>query len=105
MKKKYAIVGTGGRSEMYFNALTSGEFDDCAELVALCDMNQGRLDFYNAKLKKPLPTYRHDQFEQMIKECEVDTVIVNSWDAPGASIAVLPKSTRSIAAFSMPPTV
>lgn len=80
MKKKYAIVGTGGRSEMYFNALTGGEFDDCAELVALCDMNQGRLDFYNAKLKKTLPTYRHDQFEQMIKECEVDTVIVTTID-------------------------
>lgn len=80
MKKKYAIVGTGGRSEMYFNALTGGEFDDCAELVALCDMNQGRLDFYNAKLEKPLPTYRHDQFEQMIKECKVDTVIITTID-------------------------
>ena len=85
-KKRYVIVGTGGRSNMYIKALTSGTYKDCAELVAMCDLNQGRLDYYNRRIveeyKYPhaLPTYPHTQFEQMIREQKPDTVIVTTID-------------------------
>ena len=50
-KKDYVIVGTGGRSSMYINAL-AGEFKDYGNLKAFCDANQTRMDFYNEKYTK-----------------------------------------------------
>ena len=49
-KKRFAVVGTGGRSDMYISALCGGDYKDHAELVALCDINQGRMDYYNKKI-------------------------------------------------------
>lgn len=83
-KKKYALVGTGGRSEMFYGAIAR-DFRDTSELVAFCDINQTRLDYANhlleAKYDYPkVPTYRSDQFEEMIKTEKPDTVIVTSID-------------------------
>lgn len=82
--KRYAIVGAGGRSSMFSTALLK-DYTAHAQLVALCDPNQTRMDFYNAKFQKdyaiaPLPTYKPDQFEQMIREQNVDVVIVTTVD-------------------------
>ena len=85
-KKRYAIIGTGGRSNMYIKALTDGTYKDYAELVAMCDLNQGRLDYYNERIQKEykyphaLPTYSHLQFEQMILDHKPDVVIVTTID-------------------------
>ncbi len=50
-KRKYALVGTGGRSSMFIRAL--GEtFREDAQLVGLCDLSQTRMDFYNHRLQK-----------------------------------------------------
>lgn len=38
-KKRYAVVGTGGRSDMYISALAGGDYKEYAELVAFCDVN------------------------------------------------------------------
>ena len=46
MKKRYCIVGTGGRSEMYIKAILN-TFPEQAELVGICDSNQKRMDYYN----------------------------------------------------------
>ena len=85
MKKRYAIVGTGGRAEMYIGALAGNRYSEYAELVAMCDMNQGRMDHYNKRLvndfnHREVPTYTHDRFDDMIKECKPDTVIVTTID-------------------------
>ena len=84
MKKRYVLVGTGGRSCMYINALM-GDFSDVGELTAFCDVNQTRMDYYNGYLKEqfdhdPLPTYRAHEFDRMIGEQKPDTVIVTSVD-------------------------
>lgn len=83
-RKKYAVVGTGGRSRMYINAL-AGDFKDAGELVALCDSNSSRMEFYNQILAEnfdhtPLPCYPAWDFEKMIKEKQPDTVIVTTID-------------------------
>lgn len=83
-RKRYAVVGLGGRSRMYVDAL-AGQFKEYGELTALCDINQKRMNYYNKLLMDGfgtdrLPTYTPDGFERMIAEQKVDTVIVTSID-------------------------
>lgn len=80
-KKRYAIVGTGSRAGMYVEAITS-TYADSAELVALCDLSQTRMNWYNQKLG-PLacPTYHPDEFDRMVQETKPDVVIVTTIDA------------------------
>jgi predicted dehydrogenase len=85
LPKRYAIVGTGARAGMYIEALTS-TYRDSTELVALCDLSQTRMDWYNHQLVhrlglSPRPTYRASQFDQMIAETKPDMVIVTTIDA------------------------
>jgi len=70
---------------MYIKALATTYRDSCA-LVGLCDRNQTRMDWYNARLVNefehaPCPTYLADQFDRMIAETRPDTVIVTTTDA------------------------
>jgi predicted dehydrogenase len=44
-RTRFALVGTGARSEMYIRAIL-GAHADVAELVALSDLNPGRVDYY-----------------------------------------------------------
>ena len=83
-KKRYALIGTGSRAGMYIQA-TTVTYADSAELVALCDLSQTRMDWYNERLQQrhgmpTLPTYPADQFDRMIAETRPDTVIVTSMD-------------------------
>lgn len=83
-RTKYAVVGTGGRSWMYTNAIV-GDFKDVAELVAFCDVNQTRMDFYNDQIAESaghaaVPTYLAQDFDRMVEEQKPDTVIVTSID-------------------------
>ena len=83
-KKKYVIVGTGVRSEMYIRA-TVDTHKDVAELVGFCDSNQTRMDYWNRELQKqwghaPVPTYKAPDFDRMIAEQKPDTVIITSMD-------------------------
>lgn len=81
--KKYALVGTGSRSGLYIRAIAN-DYCENNQLVAFCDTNQKRMDYYNAFLKNlnlnPLPTYLSDDFEKMIVETKPDVVIVTSID-------------------------
>ena len=83
-KKKYVIVGTGVRSEMYLDAMADSH-KDVAELVGLCDNNQTRMDYWNREIQKkwkhaPVPTYKANEFDRMIAECKPDAVIITSVD-------------------------
>lgn len=82
MTKKYALVGTGSRAEMFVHALAT-TYRPFSTLVGFCDLSQIRMDWYNQQLKQqyglaPCPTY-HD-FEQMIREQQPHTVIVTTPD-------------------------
>jgi predicted dehydrogenase len=84
MKTRYAIVGTGGRARMYYHALAA-RYAETSELVGLCDVNQTRMDYVNSTRQElygapPVSTYKSNQFEQMIRECKPDVVIVTSID-------------------------
>ena len=80
-RKRYVHVGIGGRSRMYTEAVTQS-FSEHAELLAVCDTNQGRMDLLNRRLaaagRPTVATYTADRFEAMIREKKPDAVIVTS---------------------------
>ena len=83
-KKRYAIVGIGGRARMYYQAIAT-QFAETAELVGFCDLNQTRMAYANAMLAQDfdatvVPTYNIDQFDRMVRETKPDVVIVTSID-------------------------
>lgn len=83
--KKYALIGTGGRSSFFYSALAK-DFKATSVIVGLCDTNQTRMNVANDNLvalkypSAPLPTYRAHEFEKMIQETKPDEVIVTTMD-------------------------
>ncbi|NOU97129.1 gfo/Idh/MocA family oxidoreductase [Paenibacillus sp. LMG 31456] len=82
-RKRYALVGTGGRASFFYSAIVK-DFKESSELVAFCDVNQTRMDFANKKIGAhgvgPLPTYKSEEFDRMIEESKPDFVIVTTVD-------------------------
>lgn len=83
--KKFAIVGCGGRCRMFIDAVIN-DYSDHSRLVGFCDLSPTRAAYWaNYVAEKqsadPLPTYAADQFDQMIKETQADTVIVTTMDS------------------------
>jgi predicted dehydrogenase len=83
-RKRYAVVGLGSRSRMYTTAVLK-DYPDHGVLVAFCDQNQTRMDYYNHYYAQtlgapPVPTYKPADFERMIDEQQVECVIVASID-------------------------
>ena len=80
--KRYAQVGLGGRSRMYTQGVVA-EFADTCEMVALCDINEGRLQVALESARgwggDPKGYLAH-QFDQMIAETQPDTIIVTTMD-------------------------
>ena len=80
-KKRYVLVGTGGRSEMYLNAMT-GDYSRFADLRGICDLNPGRLEYRASLIERATgerpKTYTADRFDDMLEECRPDTVIVTT---------------------------
>ena len=83
-RKRYAIVGTGGRHYMYHEAIL-GRFAATSELVGLCDTNAGRVklsqDRARARAGRTIPGYAATDFDKMIAETKPDAVIVTTVDA------------------------
>ncbi len=83
-QKRYALVGTGSRAGMYVGAITK-RFRDFAQLVALCDLSQVRMDWYNQQIEAAVgdkvPTYLASDFDRMIAETKPDAVIVTTMDS------------------------
>ena len=80
-KKRYALVGTGHRSQMYQHAVYE-TFAHNSEMVGLCDLNLGRLKVAQNMGKKltgkEIPIYEAKDFDRMISETNPDTVIVTT---------------------------
>ena len=83
MSKKFAIVGTGGRHQMFRDAVAITHAQS-AELVGLCDVNQSRLALSAHKVPdrtgNGIATYLAEDFDKMLSEQQPDTVIVTTPD-------------------------
>lgn len=84
-KRRYAIVGTGSRSRMYWEALCSETFRNQGTVAAFCDTNRKRMEYANSIIQEKyhapaVPCYSPDQFESMLQKEKIDTVIVTSID-------------------------
>jgi len=81
--KKYALVGTGGRSSFFYAAIAK-DFAATSKIVAFCDTNQTRMDYANTKLEVlghgKVPTYKAVDFDKMIKEAAPNEVIITTMD-------------------------
>ncbi len=69
---------------MYTQALLT-DYKDQGVLVSYCDVNRTRMDYYNRSYATllntaPVPTYTPEDFDRMIAEQQVETVIVTSID-------------------------
>jgi len=84
MKKKYVLVGTGGRAEFFYRSIVT-DYKETSDLVAFCDINQTRMDYANQLLEEKydypkIATYSANEFDQMIEQEKPDIVIVTSVD-------------------------
>ena len=90
-RPRYAIVGTGGRSYLYLQALT-GEHAGDGELVGVCDLNPGRLKRaagFAGDRGAPAPAYGPEDFQRMLRETGAERVIVTTPDFTHADYIVL----------------
>ncbi len=83
-RRRFAIVGTGSRHKMYQMAIET-TYQEHAQLVALCDLNPGRVEVarrLSAKNGVPVPPgYAHTDFDRMVAETKPDFVIVTTVDS------------------------
>ncbi len=79
--KKFVLVGTGGRAEMFIEAIA--KYRDNNRLCGLCDISQVRLDYYNRRLcdewnHPRVPTCKPPDLQAMLYQHRPDAVIVTS---------------------------
>ncbi|WP_433382914.1 Gfo/Idh/MocA family protein [Actinoplanes sp. CA-142083] len=86
-RRRFALIGAGARAEMFVQALTRNHAET-AELVALADVNQSRMDAHNRWLTAaghdPVPTHQAGDLAAMLAKHEVDELIVTSVDSTHA---------------------
>ncbi|HRE82193.1 MAG TPA: Gfo/Idh/MocA family oxidoreductase [Opitutaceae bacterium] len=82
-RHRYAIVGTGSRSRLFQEAIEK-EFRDHVRLAALCDLNPGRLQLAAERSRAwggTVPAlYASENFEKMLSEQAIQTVLVTTMD-------------------------
>ncbi len=90
--QRYGLIGTGSRAGMYTNAI-GGAHADVATLVALADVNPGRVAHYVDTMiaehgyePGQIATYDADSIESMIAEQKLDRVIITSPDYTHAGL-------------------
>jgi predicted dehydrogenase len=92
-KRRYVVVGTGHRVQMYFGAMAGPHRDD-AELVGMLDPNPGRLAVHASWLTEAgldvgsVLTGHPDELERVIAETRADRVIITSPDFTHADLIV-----------------
>ena len=84
-RKRYAVVGTGGRGLSFVNSV-AGRFKDNCELVGICDTNPARMEYYNRHVVdelggRPVEAFDAADFDAMVERTRPDTVIVTTVDA------------------------
>jgi predicted dehydrogenase len=90
-KRRYVVVGTGHRVQMYLDAM-AGDHREDAELVGLVEPNPGRLSVHLNRLSEvgldvtSVVTGHPDEFERVIKETSADRAIITSPDYTHAEL-------------------
>lgn len=83
-RKRYALVGVGGRSGMYREAVLK-TYAQHAEMVGFCDINLGRLKLAQKLAREmanvEVPIYEAKDFDRMIQETKPEVVIITTKDA------------------------
>ena len=84
--KRFAIVGLGSRSRDVDTSALLGKYRQSGVLVGLCDVNGARMRWHNQSFQHdfgvpPVPTCQPDEFGRLVREQEVDSVIVTSIDS------------------------
>ena len=82
-QRTFVQVGLGGRHEMFRDAVTV-DFAANNTLLALCDVNEGRLNLSAARVKEKtgveVRQYLAKDFGRMLRQCKPDCVIVTTKD-------------------------
>jgi len=91
-KARIALIGTGGRSEMYIRAIF-GRHADTAELVAFSDVNPGRVEFYQQLIQElgapgPVASFDPADLTSFIQDNNIDRVVVTTPDYTHADYIV-----------------
>jgi predicted dehydrogenase len=92
-KRRYVVVGTGHRVQMYLGAI-SGDHAADAELVGLLDRNPGRVQYHLERLGQAgldtsgVVTGSGDDLERVIAEQQADRVIITTPDFTHADFIV-----------------
>jgi predicted dehydrogenase len=85
-KKRYAVIGLGGRGlEMFARPLTK-ELAEAAELAALCDANPVRAAYANTQLGGKFKTFT--DFDKMLREVKFDALMIATPDHTHAKYVV-----------------
>ena len=83
-RKRFVAVGCGGRLGCFTHRLAT-RYRDEAELLALCDNSQVRMNEHNRQLAAlghaALPTYAAAEFGRMLAEHRPDACLITSVDA------------------------
>jgi len=84
MMRRYTIVGTGGRSEMYLQALLTTHAD-LGQVVAFVDTNDVRMTYYDGVAAElgvtvPVPHFTPDRLDDMFAQTRPDVLVVTSPD-------------------------
>jgi predicted dehydrogenase len=93
--KRYAVCGLSNRGLSLFVKPLLGvddapdtELSAHGELVAIVDIDAGRVARFNALTSRDIPAYDPDSFDRMVDETAPDVVVVTSPDATHADYAV-----------------
>src|SRR5699024_11848725 len=88
-RRRYAVVGTGHRAEMFIKAGVR-QHREVAQFVAWCDPNPGRMEYYDRLLveagQAPVRHYGPADLERMIAEEKVEAVVVAAPDHTHADL-------------------
>lgn len=76
--KKYVVVGTGWRGTFSYIEPLLKDFQDCAKLCAVCDINGKRAKFTSEYFHVDVPAYT--DFDKMLEDHKPDVVIVTTKD-------------------------
>jgi predicted dehydrogenase len=76
---RVGLVGTGIRGTKFWGRHLLENYGDVVEYAALCDINPGRLDFAAGVIGADCP--RFTDFDRMLDEADLDTLIVTTVDS------------------------
>ena len=78
--KRIAIVGAGQRCYASYAEPLTKEYADKVKILAVCDTNIGRCDFYKRTLSDDIKTYTANEFDKMLDENKPDALLVTTCD-------------------------